>query len=61
MVVSIRRISKPGWYGHTTGKWEGDTLVMDTVGFNEKFWLTREGVPTTKQAAPDREAVAAQP
>jgi len=40
---------KPSWYGHTTGKWEGDTLVMDTVGFNDKFWLTREGVPTTKQ------------
>ena len=37
------------WYGHTTGKWEGDTLVMDTVGFNDRFWVTREGVPTTKQ------------
>ena len=35
------------WYGHTTAKWEGDTLVMDTVGFNNRFWLTREGVPTT--------------
>jgi hypothetical protein len=40
---------KPSWYGHTTGKWEGDTFVMDTVGFNEDFWLTREGVPHTKQ------------
>jgi hypothetical protein len=40
---------KPSWYGHTTGKWEGDTLVMETVGFNEKFWLTREGVPHTSQ------------
>ena len=38
---------KPSWYGHTTGKWEGDTLVMETVGFNERFWLTREGVPHT--------------
>lgn len=37
------------WYGHTTGKWEGDTLVMETVGFNDRFWLTREGVPTTTQ------------
>src|SRR5262245_18505766 len=37
------------WYGHTIGKWEGDTLVMDTVGFNDRFWVTREGVPTTKQ------------
>jgi hypothetical protein len=40
---------KPMWYGHTTGKWEGDTLVMDTVSFNERFWLTREGVPHTSK------------
>lgn len=36
---------KPSWYGHSIGRWEGDTLVMQTVGFNERFWLTREGVP----------------
>jgi hypothetical protein len=40
---------KPSWYGHTVGKWEGDTFVMDTVGFNEDFWLTREGVPHTSK------------
>ncbi|MDR2215339.1 MAG: hypothetical protein LBE59_05805 [Nevskiaceae bacterium] len=40
---------KPTWYGHTTAKWEGDTLVMDSVGFNDKFWLTRQGVPLTTQ------------
>lgn len=40
---------KPSFYGHSIGKWEGDTLVVDTVGFNERFWLTREGVPHTKQ------------
>ncbi len=40
---------KPSWYGHSTGKWEGDSFVMDTVGFNERFWLTREGVPHTSQ------------
>lgn len=41
--------AKQLWYGHTTGKWEGDTLILDTVGFNERFWLTREGVPTTSK------------
>ena len=41
---------KPSWYGHSIGHWEGDTLVIDTVGFNERFWLTREGVPHTSQA-----------
>ena len=40
---------KPSWYGHSIGKWEGDMLVVDTVGFNERFWLTREGVPHTSQ------------
>ena len=40
---------EPSWFGHATGRWEGDTLVIDTVGFNEKFWLTREGIPHTAQ------------
>jgi hypothetical protein len=40
---------QPSWYGHSIGHWEGDTLVIDTVGFNERFWLTREGVPHTGQ------------
>jgi hypothetical protein len=31
------------------GRWEGDTLVIDTVGFNERFWISREGVPHTAQ------------
>ena len=35
------------WMGHSIGKWEGDTLVVDTVGFNEKTWLNGQGVPHT--------------
>ena len=38
----------PSFYGHSTGKWEGETLVVDTIGFNEKFWITREGLPHTE-------------
>ena len=30
----------PTWNGHSTGRWEGDTFVVDTVGFNEKAPLT---------------------
>jgi hypothetical protein len=37
--------AKLSWYGHSTGKWEGDTLVVDSVGYNDRAWLTREGVP----------------
>ena len=38
---------EPTFFGHSVGHWDGDTLVVDTVGFNEKFWLTREGIPHT--------------
>jgi hypothetical protein len=30
---------EPTWGGHSIGKWDGDTLVIDTVGFNDKSWL----------------------
>ena len=36
-------------YGHSIGWWEGDTLVIDSVGFNEDFWLERRGLPHTEQ------------
>lgn len=39
---------QPSWFGHSIGRWDGDTLVIDTVGFNERFWLTREGIPFTE-------------
>jgi len=38
---------EPSYYGHSIGWWEGDTLVVDTTGFNESFWLDRRGTPTT--------------
>jgi hypothetical protein len=37
------------YYGHSIGHWEGDTLVVDTRGFNEHFWLDRSGLPHTEQ------------
>ena len=39
----------PSYYGHSIGWWEGDTLVIDTVGFNDSFWLDRGGLPSTEQ------------
>ena len=35
----------PSWLGYSVGKWEGDTLVVDTVGFNNKTWLDAMGHP----------------
>ena len=40
---------RPSYYGHSIGRWEGDTLVIDTVGFNERFWTNRDGFPHTDQ------------
>jgi hypothetical protein len=40
---------EPSNYGHAIGWWEGDTLVVDSVGFNEDFWWERRGIPHTDQ------------
>jgi len=37
----------PTWMGYSTGKWDGDTLVVDTRGFNGKAWLDQLGKPST--------------
>lgn len=37
--------AQPTWMGYSNGKWEGNTLVVDTVGFNDKSWLDRMGHP----------------
>lgn len=39
----------PSWLGYSTAHWEGDTLVVESGGFNDKTWLTREGLPHTDQ------------
>ena len=39
----------PTWYGHSIGRWEGDTLVVDTIGYNDKFWFDFLGHPHTEQ------------
>jgi hypothetical protein len=39
----------PTWWGHSIGRWEGDTLVIDTIGYNDKFWFDSRGTPHTEQ------------
>ncbi len=39
----------PLFYGRSVASWDGDTLVIDTVGFNERFWFTNGGLPHTTQ------------
>jgi hypothetical protein len=33
----------PEWMGHSVGRWEGDTLVVDTIGMREESWLDTAG------------------
>jgi hypothetical protein len=39
----------PTYFGHSIGHWEGDTLVVDTVGLNDKWWMDHRGTPHTEQ------------
>ena len=38
----------PTWLGDSIGHWDGDTLVVDSVGFNGESWLDESGLPTTE-------------
>jgi hypothetical protein len=38
----------PSWMGYSVGRWEGDTLVVDSFGFNDRTWLDRNGHPHTE-------------
>ena len=39
----------PLFYGRSSGEWDGDTLVVDTIGFNERFWFSNGGLPHTSE------------
>jgi len=39
---------QPTWMGYSVGRWEGDTLVVDTIGSNGKTWLDMRGLPGTE-------------
>ena len=41
---------QPWWYGYSTGRWDGDTLVVETAGFRDGGWLDIFGSPLTDAA-----------
>ena len=40
----------PSFNGYSTGRWEGDVLVVETIGFRDEIWLDRKGSPLTSAA-----------
>jgi hypothetical protein len=42
--------AQPWWYGYSVGKWEGDTLVVETTGLRDGGWLDIIGNPLTDAA-----------
>lgn len=39
----------PDWMGYSVGHWDGDTLIVESVGFNSRTWLRGDGIPGTEQ------------
>jgi hypothetical protein len=46
---SFPKDPNPAWFGYSLGKWDGDTFVVDSVGFNDLSWLDDAGHPHTDQ------------
>jgi len=42
--------AQPWWYGYSVGRWEGDTLVVESTGFIDDIWLDVRGSPMTSAA-----------
>jgi len=40
----------PGWNGYSTARWEGDTLVVQTIGFRDSLWIDLHGSPMSDAA-----------
>jgi len=41
---------QPSWKGYSSGRWDADTLVVETNGFRDGMWLDRSGSPVTDAA-----------
>ena len=40
---------QPTWLGYSVGKWDGDTMVVDSMGFNDRTWLDDGGHPHSEE------------
>ncbi len=45
---SLEADPNPSWMGYSVGRWDGDTLVVDSNGYNDRTWLDHDGHPHTE-------------
>ena len=45
---ALEKDPNPNWMGYSVGRWEGDTLVVESTGFNDRTWLDPLGHPHTE-------------
>jgi hypothetical protein len=45
---ALEKDPNPSWMGYSVGRWEGDTLVVESFGFNDRTWLDSNGHPHTE-------------
>ena len=45
---ALETAPNPSWMGYSVGRWDGDTLVVESFGFNDRTWLDHDGHPHTE-------------
>jgi hypothetical protein len=45
---ALESAPNPNWMGYSVGHWDGDTLVVESSGFNDRTWLDHDGHPHTE-------------
>lgn len=45
----LEKDPNPSWMGYSVGRWDGDTLIVDSNGFNERTWLDFDGHPHSER------------
>ena len=44
----LPEVNKDSWFGYSVGRWDADTLIVESIGFNKEPWLTNDGYPRTE-------------
>lgn len=47
---AVDELAAPLWYGYSVGRWDGDTLIVETIGQDDRIWLDQYGYPVSDEA-----------